>query len=51
VPPMQRGTGLFWLLVVVLFGGAGYFGVSVARMKHPAAPQAASVASGGGQAP
>jgi hypothetical protein len=30
---MNRGTGLFWLLAVALFGGAVYFAVHVAQMK------------------
>lgn len=49
---MERGTGLFWLLVVVLFGGAAYFGVNVVRMEREAAAQAGSgVPAGGGQGP
>ena len=48
---MQRGTGLFWLLVVVLFGGAGYFGVNVVRMQHAPAAQAGSGVAAEAQAP
>lgn len=34
---MKLGAGIFWLLVALLFGGAAYFGVHVARMKEAAA--------------
>ena len=30
---MNRGTGFFWLLTALLFGGAAYFAFHVLRMK------------------
>lgn len=38
---MKVGAGIFWLLVVVLFGAAAYFAVEVHRMKEATAREAA----------
>lgn len=48
---MKPGAGIFWLLVVLLFGGAAYFGVHVARMKEAAARGHDHVAEGATEAP
>lgn len=49
---MKLGAGIFWLLVVLLFGGAAYFGYHVlAMMEAGAASQGAGEAEGQGQQP
>lgn len=41
---MKRGISLFWLLVVVLFGGSVYFGAGVLQMKRAPEAQASGAA-------